>query len=152
MIEIYKKWGKRLGISDEILENIDSLMTYEGELSVEIGNLTLDAIDEAYDLTNQILSKIIEECKRIIGEMNKILMKELFLAINLYHLINAFYNNIEIVENYENIGDFINECINKAYDRYPLLYHPILRTTWIEMDSRLCYHYGEIIGDLKAIK
>ncbi|RLI78926.1 hypothetical protein DRP05_05560 [Archaeoglobales archaeon] len=151
MIEIYKKWGEKLGISKEILENIDALMAYESKEEVKIGNLTLDAIDEAYDLTNQILSKIIEECRKIVGEMNKNLMKELFLAINLYHLISAFYTNIERVAQHENIGDFINECINKAYDCYPLLYHPILRTTWIEMDSKLCYHYAEIIGELKEL-
>jgi hypothetical protein len=132
--KVLVKWGREIGISDEVLRHSDIVIDYELGIKADVlHTMTLDMMDEACEMTNQILSDIIELFRERM-EVGSKELKDILRLVNLYHILKCI----------EAGGRFDLELIHS----YPLMFNPMVRSVFAEVEEEIRYDIGKIVADL----
>jgi hypothetical protein len=151
--EIYRKWAEQLGIPKEVYESVDSVLDrvmekYKNEISLfSTKAITLEELEH---ISNSMLSDVIEEFTKELGELKKGALTMILTAVNLYQFLTAVEEKMaEVVEAEENLEKIMMSCINPP--PVPLFHHPLVRTVRESMMFQINMRFREIVEDIAEV-
>ncbi len=151
---IYKKWAEQLGIPKEVYERVDSVLDrviekYKKEISLFSDGTKTMPLEEIEQLANLMLSDVIGEFMKELGELKKDALTTILTAVNLYQFLTAVEERIaeiEPVEVEEHLEELMTSCIDLP--PIPLFHHPIARTVRESMMFQINLRFREIVNDI----
>lgn len=151
---IYKKWAEQLGIPEEVYERVDSVLDrviekYKNEISLfsdETKTMPLEGLEE---IANLMLSDVIGEFIKELGELKKGALTTILTAVNLYQFLTTVEEKIAEIEPVE-VEDHLKELMMSCIDLppVPLFHHPIVRTVRETMMFQINLRFREIVDDI----